>query len=80
MKNTIILQYYSIVSFNYLIQYPVFGVFTLELRFSLLHNQCMFTDLKFQNLYGKNVYAGNIEKIPVKEKSKFPQNFFPEVS
>lgn len=28
---------------------------------------------------GKHIYTGNIETISTKEKSKFPQNFFPEV-
>lgn len=39
----------------------------------------LFLDLKFQSLNGKEVHSGNIEKVPIKEKSKFPQNFFPEV-
>lgn len=28
----------------------------------------------------KNIYSGNIEHVSTKEKSKFPQDFFPEVS
>jgi len=28
----------------------------------------------------KSIYSGNIEHISTKEKSKFPQDFFPEVS
>lgn len=28
---------------------------------------------------GKSIYTGNIETISSKEKSKFPQHFFPEV-
>jgi len=27
----------------------------------------------------KTIYSGNIEDIATKEKSKFPQEFFPEV-
>lgn len=27
----------------------------------------------------KTIYSGNIEDISTKEKSKFPQEFFPEV-
>lgn len=27
----------------------------------------------------KTIYSGNIEHITTKEKSKFPQEFFPEV-
>ncbi|XP_032597655.1 inositol polyphosphate-5-phosphatase A isoform X2 [Drosophila grimshawi] len=27
---------------------------------------------------GKHIYSGNIESVPTKEKSKFPQHFFPE--
>lgn len=29
---------------------------------------------------GKEVHSGNIEKVTTKEKAKFPQHFFPEVS
>jgi hypothetical protein len=29
---------------------------------------------------GKNINTGNIESIATKEKAKFPQHFFPEVS
>lgn len=28
---------------------------------------------------GKEVHSGNIEGVSTKEKSKFPQDFFPEV-
>lgn len=45
------------------------------------------TDLKmwdfelkaYVDVVGKEVYNGNIEKVPTKEKAKFPQQFFPEV-
>ncbi|KAL0860853.1 hypothetical protein ABMA27_009391 [Loxostege sticticalis] len=44
------------------------------------------TDLKiwdfelkaYVDALGKEVHSGNIEKIPTKEKAKFPQHFFPE--
>lgn len=29
---------------------------------------------------GQQIYSGNIESIPTKNKAKFPQHFFPEVS
>lgn len=32
-----------------------------------------------QVVKGKHIYSGNIETIATKEKSKFPQHFFPEV-
>ncbi|CAG9569504.1 unnamed protein product [Danaus chrysippus] len=36
-------------------------------------------DLKtYVDVVGKEVYNGNIEKVPTKEKAKFPQQFFPE--
>ena len=38
-----------------------------------------FKDLKFQNLTGRNIHSGNIKKVSIKEKFKFPENFFPEV-
>ncbi|XP_065213157.1 uncharacterized protein 5PtaseI [Planococcus citri] len=37
-----------------------------------------FKKQKYDPIEGKKVYSGNIEDIEVKEKSKFPQNFFPE--
>ncbi|RZF38464.1 hypothetical protein LSTR_LSTR011954 [Laodelphax striatellus] len=37
-----------------------------------------FKELNFQAVEGKEVHSGNIEDIPTKEKSKFPQDFFPE--
>ncbi|BFF91716.1 inositol polyphosphate-5-phosphatase A [Drosophila madeirensis] len=33
---------------------------------------------KTQEVKDKNIYCGNIESIATKEKSKFPQNYFPE--
>jgi len=35
---------------------------------------------KFLPVTEKNIYSGNIEHVSTKEKSKFPQEFFPEVS
>lgn len=32
-----------------------------------------------QDVKDKHIYSGNIETIATKEKSKFPQHFFPEV-
>nr|CAD7392244.1 unnamed protein product [Timema cristinae] len=37
-----------------------------------------FSDLVFVPATGKEVFSGNIEAISTKEKSKFPQDFFPE--
>lgn len=38
-------------------------------------------DLKaYVEVSGKEVHSGNIEKVTTKEKAKFPQHFFPEVS
>ncbi|RXG50703.1 Type I inositol 1,4,5-trisphosphate 5-phosphatase, partial [Armadillidium vulgare] len=37
-----------------------------------------FKEKKFVNVDGKEHYVGNIEDVPIKEKSKFPQEFFPE--
>jgi inositol-1,4,5-trisphosphate 5-phosphatase len=28
---------------------------------------------------GREVLSGNIENVPIKDKAKFPQHFFPEV-
>lgn len=52
-------------------------MFLMGIHFS---NALVFLDLNFQSLNGRNVHSGNIERIPIKEKSKFPQNFFPEVT
>ncbi|XP_050396837.1 inositol polyphosphate-5-phosphatase A [Patella vulgata] len=37
-----------------------------------------FVDCKFVPVEGREVLSGNIENIPIKEKAKFPQHFFPE--
>lgn len=37
-----------------------------------------FEELCFIAVEGKEVFAGNIEDVSTKEKSKFPQDFFPE--
>lgn len=36
-------------------------------------------ECKFESVGGKEVYSGNIEDVATKEKSKFPQETFPEV-
>lgn len=38
-----------------------------------------FLTRNWENTDGKGIYSGNIETISSKEKSKFPQHFFPEV-
>jgi hypothetical protein len=35
--------------------------------------------MSFVPAKGKEVHSGNIEAVSTKEKSKFPQDFFPEV-
>jgi inositol-1,4,5-trisphosphate 5-phosphatase len=35
--------------------------------------------MSFVPANGKEVHSGNIEAVSTKEKSKFPQDFFPEV-
>jgi inositol-1,4,5-trisphosphate 5-phosphatase len=35
--------------------------------------------MSFVSAKGKEVHSGNIEAVSTKEKSKFPQDFFPEV-
>ncbi|BES96826.1 type I inositol-1,4,5-trisphosphate [Nesidiocoris tenuis] len=37
-----------------------------------------FKGLCFEAVEGKSISAGDIEAVPTKEKSKFPQDFFPE--
>ncbi|PNF38049.1 hypothetical protein B7P43_G02352 [Cryptotermes secundus] len=37
-----------------------------------------FSAMSFVPAKGKEVHSGNIEAVSTKEKSKFPQNFFPE--
>ncbi|KAL5017078.1 hypothetical protein ScPMuIL_006667 [Solemya velum] len=37
-----------------------------------------FIDCKFIPVEGREVLSGNIENVQIKEKSKFPQHFFPE--
>jgi inositol polyphosphate 5-phosphatase INPP5A len=32
----------------------------------------------FESIEGKTIHTGNIESVAIKEKAKFPQNFFPE--
>lgn len=39
-----------------------------------------FKEATFLPCVGKETHSGNIEAVETKEKSKFPQNFFPEVS
>jgi len=34
----------------------------------------------FVSAKGQDVYAGDIESVSLKEKDKFPKDFFPEVS
>lgn len=46
---------------------------------SALSYQIFVLEQKYEPIEGKIVHSGNIEDIEVKEKSKFPQNFFPEV-
>lgn len=38
-----------------------------------------FKELKFEPVNEREVFSGNIEFVPTKEKAKFPQNYFPEV-
>lgn len=35
--------------------------------------------MKFKDCLDRREYSGNIEDVTTKEKSKFPQEFFPEV-
>ncbi|XP_049958900.1 uncharacterized protein LOC126475247 isoform X1 [Schistocerca serialis cubense] len=37
-----------------------------------------FSALTFVTVKGKDIHSGNIEAVSTKEKSKFPQDFFPE--
>lgn len=37
-----------------------------------------FSALAFVTVKGKDIHSGNIEAVSTKEKSKFPQDFFPE--
>ncbi|KAL3864925.1 hypothetical protein ACJMK2_006569 [Sinanodonta woodiana] len=37
-----------------------------------------FIECKFTQVEGREVLSGNIENIQIKEKAKFPQNFFPD--
>lgn len=39
-----------------------------------------FTNSIFVPVQGKEIHSGNIESVVTKEKAKFPQDFFPEVS
>ena len=51
-----------------------------------LHNSledCLiwdFVEKTFVPAIGQDIFAGDIEDVPIKEKAKFPQEFFPEVS
>lgn len=60
----------------------VFPIHCLHCSISLLHIIIMshlILELHFVAVEGKEVHSGNIEDVPIKEKSKFPQDFFPEV-
>lgn len=35
---------------------------------------------EWETVVGKSIHTGNIEAVATKEKAKFPQHFFPEVS
>ena len=37
-------------------------------------------ECEFVPLLGRQVLSGNIAAVPIKEKAKFPQEFFPDVS
>lgn len=37
-----------------------------------------FVECKFITVEGREVLSGNIENVQIKEKAKFPQDFFPE--
>lgn len=39
-----------------------------------------FLTHEWEEVIGKSIHTGNIETVPTKEKSKFPQHFFPEVN
>ena len=39
----------------------------------------LITDKKYMEVVGKEIHGGNIEDLPLKEKAKFPLDFFPEV-
>jgi inositol-1,4,5-trisphosphate 5-phosphatase len=39
-----------------------------------------FLTHEFEAVEGKTIHTGNIETVATKEKAKFPQHFFPEVS
>lgn len=39
-----------------------------------------FLTHEWEVVEGKNIHTGNIETVATKEKSKFPQHFFPEVN
>ena len=39
-----------------------------------------FAEKTYKVVDGRQEFSGNIEDIPIKEKAKFPQEFFPEVS
>ena len=43
-------------------------------------NGLYISDREFVEIEGHKQYCGDIEDVPMKEKSKFPQEFFPEVS
>lgn len=38
-----------------------------------------FLTHEWEQVDGKSIHTGNIEAVATKEKSKFPQHFFPEV-
>ena len=38
-----------------------------------------FDENKFEPVSGKQIHSGSIEHVPIKDKSKFPQHFFPQV-
>lgn len=66
--------------------------FTSTARFTALGNlyfihksiaSCQIWDFKekaFTDVTGQAIYSGNIELVPLKEKDKFPKDYFPDVS
>lgn len=46
----------------------------LKISLKILSQEC-----RFEPVIGKEVHSENIEAVPTKEKSKFPQETFPEV-
>ena len=63
-------------SLNYIFLFKLLPLYLVIFVFPLLF---ISEDKKYVDCVGIEEQVGSIEHVPIKQKSKFPQEFFPEV-